>query len=819
MSYTIGKNFRVTLFGQSHAEEVGCVIEGITPGMKIDYQALDSFMKRRQGGKAFTTPRKESDSPEFISGIGPDGSVCEAPLVATLKNSHVDSEPYAQTRHIPRPSHADFVSYLAYDQHEDWRGGGSFSARLSAPLCIAGALAKQILNERNISVDAHLLQVGNVVDDGFAAGITYPQETVKGSSNTQLKEQIKALHSHDFPCINQAKAHDMQKLIAQVHNEGDSIGASIECVVEGLPIGVGEPFFDGIDAQLAHAMFALPAVKSFEMGAGSNCVYAKGSEFNDPINYISDTPTIVSNNAGGSLGGLTTGMPLVFKTGFKPTPTIAKPQKTIDFESGLNVTYSFEGKHDPCVGVRAVSVVEAMASIVILDSLMSYEMHQAHRSSEISSHRSVFDDKQKDENREKVVGLIGRNLSHSLSPLLHEMISGQPYNLYDLDEPTASLFIKNQKYDGLNVTIPYKEMARRIIDVSTGECSKVGATNTLIRDGDMIVADNTDYYGFLALLESFLSDKLDMNTGDLRGKKVIVLGNGGAAKAVEAVLKDLGAKAIIISRRGNNNYSILDSGAFADACLLVNATPVGMAPNAPASPIKFETLEKYKNLQGIIDLIYNPETTLLGFWARKLDIPYTSGMLMLVEQGIRSARMFGTISADKEIDAEQIAHELTKRSKNIVLIGMPSAGKSTVGRILAKKLNRPFVDTDELFEEKNSMSPAEYIEEYGEDSFRNLESEIVREVSNRTGHVISCGGGVVCREENLYPLQQNSVVVYLKRPIRQLTPKGRPISSHIGIKKLYQARKDLYESFATIEIDVQDTPELTAEEITAHLMK
>ncbi len=376
MSFTLGRNVKVTLFGQSHAECVGCTIEGLAPGTPIDTEALQAFMKRRQGGTSCTTPRKEADVPQFIAGIGPDNTLCEGPLVAVIPNQNKDSKPYERTRHIPRPSHADLVSYLAYDQHEDWRGGGSFSARLTAGLCIAGALAKQILQKQNIKVAAHLLQVGDVYDEAFYTGIDVNHKvdtSIIPSSNPNLEVQLKSLETSSFPCINEDAALKMQELISKVGSQGDSIGAAVECVVQSLPIGLGQPFFDGIDAQLARAIFSLPAVKSFEMGAGKKCVEARGSEFNDQMRYVNGEIEFLSNNSGGTLGGLTTSAPLVFNAGFKPTPTISIEQKTINLETKENLTYSFEGRHDPCVGVRAVAVIEAMTSIVILDNLMEFQ--------------------------------------------------------------------------------------------------------------------------------------------------------------------------------------------------------------------------------------------------------------------------------------------------------------------------------------------------------------------------------------------------------------------------------------------------------------
>ncbi len=421
------------------------------------------------------------------------------------------------------------------------------------------------------------------------------------------------------------------------------------------------------------------------------------------------------------------------------------------------------------------------------------------------------------DDQKPVYGLLGKGLSHSLSPALHSLIGNYTYELFDVDEDQARDFIQAKDFAGINVTIPYKELAFALSDIQSEACASIQAANTLTTQESVSTANNTDYHGFRELLKTFLAKEHKLELDDIHGKKILVLGSGGASKAVQAVLSDLQAKVVVISRKGPHTYTELEDGTHKDAFLLVNTTPVGMSPHAPAAPISRDTLAKLEGLEGIIDLIYNPHTTLLGFWAEELTIAYTSGMLMLVEQGIKSARLFGAISEDEVVDAQEIAQKLLSQSRNIVLIGMPSAGKTSCGRELSKIMGRPVVDTDELFEQKHGLTPAKYLETHGEDAFRDLEAQIVREVSNLKGYVICCGGGVVCREENYYALRQNSEVVYIKRPLEELVCTSRPLSKDQGIQKLYELRKDQYERFATLIIDSENTVFETTNKIAAHL--
>ncbi len=330
MSNSFGDRYRFTIFGQSHAPAVGVTIEGLPSGFSPDMDALSAFLARRAPGKgAYTTPRKEADAPEFVAGLV-DGHTCGAPVTVLIRNTNARSADYDGLRRVPRPGHADYTAYVKYGPDRDVAGGGQFSGRLTAPLCIAGGLALQLLAKEGISVSARIVSIGG--ETGPAA---------------------------------------MEKLLGAVKAAGDSVGGVIECVCTGVPAGLGEPMFGGMENRLAQALFAIPAVKGVEFGAGFAVGSMRGSENNDPFYYDGDGAVRTrTNHHGGILGGITSGMPIVMRAAFKPTPSIAVEQDSVDLVSGQNVKLSVQGRHDPCIVLRAVPCVEAAAAAAVYDALL-----------------------------------------------------------------------------------------------------------------------------------------------------------------------------------------------------------------------------------------------------------------------------------------------------------------------------------------------------------------------------------------------------------------------------------------------------------------
>lgn len=331
MSNSLGKLFRFTIFGQSHAPAIGVTIEGLPSGFKIDMEKLGAFLSRRAPGGKYATSRKEPDLPEFIAGIV-DGCTCGAPVTAIIRNTNTRSSDYEYMRFIPRPGHADYTAMIKYGETRDYSGGGQFSGRLTAPLCIAGGIALQLLEEKGISVSAKIKSIGGETDE-----------------------------------------EKMFELIDNVRAEGDSVGGIIECSISGIPAGVGEPMFDGLENRIAQAVFGIPAVKGIEFGAGFEAANMRGSQCNDPFKLQNDKVVTEGNNHGGILGGISSSMPIVFRIAIKPTPSIAMEQDSVDIKTGVETKLSIKGRHDPCIVPRAVPCVEAAAAAAIYDAILESE--------------------------------------------------------------------------------------------------------------------------------------------------------------------------------------------------------------------------------------------------------------------------------------------------------------------------------------------------------------------------------------------------------------------------------------------------------------
>lgn len=353
MSSTYGEHLKLTIFGQSHGPAIGMTLDGIPAGLNVDFDRLQRFLNRRAPGlKVHATARKEADRPEFLSGIV-NGHTCGAPIAAVIQNTNTRSEDYDHLKDCPRPGHADFTAAIKYGGFQDAAGGGHFSGRLTAPLCIAGGLCKQWLEPKGIYIGAHIARIAGIDDEPFDS----------------MAPQYDAV-DEDFPVIHTQAGDKMREAIAAVKADGDSVGGIIECAVSGMPVGLGEPMFGGMEGRIAQILYGIPAVKGVEFGIGFGCADLRGSQNNDC--YTADNGRIqtVTNNAGGILGGITNGMPLIFRAAFKPTPSISRPQQTISMSTGSKQMLEIKGRHDPCIVPRAVPVVEAAAAIAVMDTLL-----------------------------------------------------------------------------------------------------------------------------------------------------------------------------------------------------------------------------------------------------------------------------------------------------------------------------------------------------------------------------------------------------------------------------------------------------------------
>ena len=356
MSSEFGNLLKISVFGQSHGKAIGVVVDGLPAGEAIDLEELDRFLDRRRTGKnRLSTARKEADKPAFLSGLE-NGVTCGAPPCAVIENSDQHSSDYSELRDKPRPGHADYTAYVKWRDQADMRGGGHFSGRLTAPLCIAGGIARQILARRGVYVGAHLWSVGTERDTPFPLRPT--------------KELFETVAAKPFPVLDDQAGERMQSLILEARQNLDSVGGVIECAAVGLPAGLGDPMFGGVENRLAAALFGIPAVKGVEFGDGFAAARAHGSENNDPFVMEDGRVAAETNHAGGILGGITNGMPVVLRTAMKPTPSIARPQRTVSLSAGADAELVIHGRHDPCIAHRAVPVVEAVTAAVLLDLLL-----------------------------------------------------------------------------------------------------------------------------------------------------------------------------------------------------------------------------------------------------------------------------------------------------------------------------------------------------------------------------------------------------------------------------------------------------------------
>ncbi len=328
MSSTYGKNIQISIFGQSHSEAIGVTIDGLPAGIKIDLDQLQQFLDRRAPGKSkYATKRSEADMPEFLSGIV-NNITCGAPLTAVIRNRDQRSKDYDHLKDCPRPGHADYTAHVKYKGFEDLRGGGHFSGRLTAPLCIAGGICKQILEQKRIYIQSTIVSIG-------------------GNEEHPYDEIEKAMETLD------------------------SVGGIIECTATGLPVGIGEPMFDGIENKIAQAVFAIPAVKGIEFGKGFEMAKLHGSETNDSFTYVENQVQTKTNYHGGILGGISSGMPVSFRVAVKPTPSISRKQQSISYAKKADQDLTIKGRHDPCIVPRALPCVESAAAIALYDLLLS----------------------------------------------------------------------------------------------------------------------------------------------------------------------------------------------------------------------------------------------------------------------------------------------------------------------------------------------------------------------------------------------------------------------------------------------------------------
>ena len=390
-------------------------------------------------------------------------------------------------------------------------------------------------------------------------------------------------------------------------------------------------------------------------------------------------------------------------------------------------------------------------------------------------------------------GLLGRTLGHSYSPQIHSYLGEYPYTLFEKEPEDVGCFLQNGDFTAINVTIPYKKDVMPYCAELTDCAKKMGAVNTIVRFTDgTLIGHNTDYFGL-----HYTFNRMGLS---LTGKKVLVLGSGGASVTTVIVLKELGANVVIVSRTGENNYTNLH--LHRDAAVIVNTTPVGMYPNAGVSPLD---LDMFPSLEGVLDIIYNPARTKLLLDAAERNIPCENGLWMLVAQAKEAAEWFTSTKISDDVIPE-IYDKMCKRMENIVLIGMPGCGKSTIGKLLAQELNREFIDADAEIVKEAGMSIPKIFETQGEDGFREIETQVLAKLGQKSCLVIATGGGCVTKAENYSLLHQNGTIYWIKRDIASLPTDGRPLSQSGKLEQMYKVRKPLYERFADCSVFNNTSP-------------
>ena len=359
MSGIWGKNVQVSIFGESHGVAIGITINGLPPGLEIDMDRVLFEMARRAPGKnELTTSRKEKDLPEILSGFL-DGKTTGAPLSAIIRNSNTRSKDYSLLKNVMRPGHADYSSRARYKGHNDHRGSGHFSGRITAPLVFAGAICKQWLEQKGVTIGSHIQSIGSVEDDAF------------GDQEGLSLEAVESLKHEQLAVFNSNKKEEMRKVILDAKEDGDSVGGIVETFILGIPAGYGNPFFDSVESTLAHLVFSVPAIKGIEFGTGFDITKMRGSEANDEYYYDEDGQVKThTNNNGGIIGGITHGMPLVFRSAVKPPASISKKQQTINVDEGKAAELSVKGRHDPCIVPRVLPVLEAVTALGLMDIMM-----------------------------------------------------------------------------------------------------------------------------------------------------------------------------------------------------------------------------------------------------------------------------------------------------------------------------------------------------------------------------------------------------------------------------------------------------------------
>ena len=822
-------NLMIEIDGASHSKEIKLIVKGLPKETIINRELIEKNLNYRQGNPLISTPRREPNEYWFKSGVI-DDIIIDDTVEIIVPNKNYNDEPY-QTPSVVRPGHADLVQYIKSNGTADLRGGGIASGRMTTPLVILGSICEQILNKKGIKVASRIKQIANIIDE----------------SNPTIDESLFEKLDTDFPSLTNKEK--MIEAIKKAKDKKDSIGGIIETYSIGLPIGIGEPFFQSFESNLSHLIFSIPGINGIEFGEGFNTTNFFGSTYNDEPKYLNNILTYKTNHSGGLSGGMTNGNVLTFKTSIRPPSSIGLKQETVDLKTKENTTIEIKGAHDSCFVHRALHVINAVTYITIFDQLSTihtFDTIEANRNridqldnqimnllnerfnitsnigrikneqriEKASSKReaqilkkannlengkyikniyqNIFEESKKQQAKYQ---LVAGNSGYSYSKQIHNLFNNKDYEMnstWSLGYHIGKLFPL-----GINVTNPFKREAFFLCYDTDAIAKKHEIVNLMVKDENGYFGYNTDYTAFLNSLKYY--------NIDVTNKNVTLVGNGSTAKTIEALLIDQKVNHItkLVRHIKNENEILLQDAPFDEKCdIIINATPFGVHPNLEIDSLV--DFNNYSNAKYAIDVNYNPLNS--GFLqnAKAKGLKIVNGLYMLVENG----RISETLWQKKDISEDltkSICKEIEKNNTNIVIIGQSLAGKSTIGKQLSKYLQKDLWDNDfELQKANLDLKDKKDIEK-----FRDNEALYLTNASLLHNTVIVPGAGAIQNNEVFQYLKQNSLIIYLDASIdvlkKRLETNNRPLLTDVSeLERLYQERLSKYENIADIKIEIND---------------
>ena len=851
MSSTYGEHLKVTIDGTSHGPSVKVSVEGIPEGTVIDYRELDEFLRRRsalnEDMSEYTTERKEPDEVIWKEGVvnfgGEFGIVVKPVIKAEVLNTDIDPTAYEDLKYIPRPGHADYTAMMKDGIETDTSGGGRFSGRMTVALCIAGGIVKQLLLKEGIEVMTDIVEIGGEEDpmgfvdmvdaakargdsvggviecgimgvpagscgdayfdglEGYISRAVFGIPGIKGiefGSGFRGARMLGSMNNDAFVLDEEGK------VTTASNNHGGILGG----IASGQPIvfrAAVKPTPSISKKQWSVNLKTGEQVEIEIKGRHDPCIVYRALPCVEAAAAIAIYNALLDERMGKmETGGITVSDGKADEQDKKDPVTIDDFRSIIDEQDevilrALNKRMEAVKEIGKIKQKKGLPVFDPEREKKILEGKSEYEQEVFKKIMELSKKEEIAP-----------FGLLGRKLGHSFSPELHELIGEEtghayPYEIFEKEPEELEDFIRNGKWSGLNVTIPYKQEVMKYLDELSPEAEAIGAVNVIVRRNGRLKGFNTDYFGFKKMLER--------NGVNVEGRKCVVLGNGGASKAVTQVLFDKKASEVHVL-----SHKAIDEGAAIkenrDCEIIVNTTPVGMYPETGKSVLNPGGFPK---LRWAVDVIFNPLRTNFICQAQKSLIDAIGGLDMLVYQGIYSAMLFTTLSFDdKDGIADRVKKNILKDRENIILIGMPGVGKSHIGKKIAELTDRELYDMDQEIEMRDGRTIPEIFREEGEDYFRDLECAVAQEMAQLTGAVISTGGGIVNREENYYCLAENGRIVFLDKDPADLPTIGRPVSQTVGVERLYEMRLPMYRSWADQEVKIDG---LSTDEIAQKIIE